>query len=126
MALEKKLDQTKAILADLAQYESTMPAIVLGDLNTWEGDVSEGIIKLFKDKGFQTPFGGESTFCRQILFVPITFRLDWIWLRNLQSVTNGIDKEIKLSDHWPLWLTLNLKAASPKTVSKSQSTTGPR
>src|SRR5688572_30593659 len=31
----KKIEQFKAILDDLAQYPSTMPAIVMGDFNTW-------------------------------------------------------------------------------------------
>jgi len=36
LAMDKKLDQLKAILDDLNQHPKNMPAIVLGDLNTWE------------------------------------------------------------------------------------------
>src|SRR5215204_4277727 len=34
--MDKKVQQFKAVLEDLAQYPKDMPAIVMGDLNTWE------------------------------------------------------------------------------------------
>ena len=113
MAMDKKVGQMGAAIEDLAQYPKDMPAIVMGDLNTWESDAGTRAVKLFKGEGFHTPFDGQSTFCQQILFVPLKLKLDWIWLRNIQSLTHGVDREIKLSDHWPLWTTLNIKASEP-------------
>ncbi len=40
------------------------------------------------------------------LSMPIELKLDWIWLRNLEAVGNGIDREVKVSDHWPLWIVI--------------------
>ncbi len=62
LSFDKKLEQFKAILDDLAQYPSDMPAIVMGDLNTWEADAGRKTIKFFTDAGLKTPFGGQATF----------------------------------------------------------------
>ena len=109
MSMDKKVGQMRAALEDLAKYPKDMPAIVMGDLNTWESDAGTRTVKLFTGEGFHTPFDGQSTFCQQILFVPLKFKLDWIWLRNIQAITHGVDREIKLSDHWPLWTKLSIK-----------------
>lgn len=106
---DKKLEQFKAVLQDLAQYPSNMPAIITGDLNTWEAGAGRKTIKFFSDAGLKTPFGEEPTFRRRVLFMPIELELDWIWLRGLEAASFGIDREIKVSDHWPLWTRLKLK-----------------
>ena len=105
----KKIGQTKAVLTDLARFPKSMPAIVLGDLNTWEGDAVDKTSKLFPTENFSTPFDHEkSTFSTTILLVPIKFKLDWIWLRGLQATEHGIDKKIDLSDHWPLFVSVKI------------------
>lgn len=113
MSMDKKVSQMKAALDDLASYPGTMPAIVMGDLNTWEADAGARTVKLFKGAGFHTPFDGDSTFCQQILFVPLKLKLDWIWLRNIEAKSYGVDRKVKLSDHWPLWTTVSLKGPAP-------------
>jgi endonuclease/exonuclease/phosphatase family metal-dependent hydrolase len=109
IGLDKKMDQYKAILDDLAGYPADMPAIVMGDFNTWQSDADRRTIKLFTEAGLRTPFGGQSTFRRRILVMPIEFRLDWVWLRGLDAASYGIDRKIEVSDHWPLWT--NVKPA---------------
>jgi len=108
-----KIEQMKTVIDDLAQHARDMPAIVLGDLNTWEPAVIDKTFKLFNAEGFQTPFARESTFSVRALFVPIKLKLDWIWLRNLQPSSHGIDRGIKLSDHWPLWVVLRRPDQAP-------------
>jgi endonuclease/exonuclease/phosphatase family metal-dependent hydrolase len=109
MSTDKKLDQMKAVLKDLAGYPRDMPAIVMGDLNTWEPGAGDKTAKLFTSEGFHTPFDGDATFSQRVLMVPIKFRLDWIWLRNIEATKSGINKKISLSDHWPLWVALRIK-----------------
>jgi endonuclease/exonuclease/phosphatase family metal-dependent hydrolase len=106
---KKKLEQFKALLDDLAQYPKDTPAVIMGDLNTWESGAGSKTSKLFSDAGLKTPFGGESTFKRRVLFVPIDFKLDWVWLRGLEAATFGIDRTIELSDHWPLWTNVKVQ-----------------
>ena len=108
LAFGKKLEQLGSLLKDLSRYPADMPAIIVGDFNTWEPGADRKIIKLFSDAGMKTPFGTESTFSRRVLFVPIQFRLDWIWLRGVEPTEFGIDKKIEISDHWPLWLNVGL------------------
>jgi endonuclease/exonuclease/phosphatase family metal-dependent hydrolase len=108
--ISKKLEQFKAVLDDLAHYPTNMPAIIMGDLNTWEPNADSKTSKFFLDAGLKTPFGGEATFKRRVLFVPIELKLDWVWLRGLEASTCGIDRKVEISDHWPLWT--NIKTPS--------------
>lgn len=108
LAMDKKLEQMSAIVDDMKRYPPDKPVILVGDLNTWEAGAERKTIKLFSDAGLHTPFGSQTTFSRRALFIPIEFRLDWIWLRNFQVVSYGIDKKISLSDHYPLWVNVKL------------------
>jgi len=105
----KKLEQYKAVLDDLAKYPAHMPAIIMGDFNTWEPTVHGKVSKLFSNAGLKTPFGDQKTFRRRLLFVPIELRLDWVWLRGLEAASFGIDRKVEISDHWPLWTNVKFK-----------------
>ena len=109
IAFDKKLEQFKAMLDDLAQYPPDMPAIIMGDLNTWEPKAGPKTIKFFSDAGLKTPFGSKATFRRRVMFMPIELELDWVWLRGLEAASFGIDREVEVSDHWPLWTNVKLK-----------------
>jgi endonuclease/exonuclease/phosphatase family metal-dependent hydrolase len=106
---DKKLEQYKAVLEDLAQHPPNMPAIVMGDFNTWEASADRKITKLFAGAGWKTPFADQTTFRRNVLFVPIEFRLDWVWLRGLEAASFGIDRKVAVSDHWPLWTNVRIR-----------------
>ena len=101
--ISKKLEQYSAILDDIKRSPPDMPAIIMGDFNTWEPTVHGKTAKLFSNAGMSTPFGSETTFRRRLLFVPVELRLDWVWLRGLEADGCGVDKKIEISDHWPLW-----------------------
>jgi endonuclease/exonuclease/phosphatase family metal-dependent hydrolase len=106
-----KLDQMRAVLQDLSHYPKTMPAIVLGDFNTWEVNAVDETTKLFNDAGFTTPFDKEPTFLTKML-ISIELKLDWIWLRGLAAVDHGIDRKIGVSDHWPLWTIVRFQSSA--------------
>jgi endonuclease/exonuclease/phosphatase family metal-dependent hydrolase len=106
---DKKLEQFKAVLDDLAQYPANMPAIIMGDFNTWEPNAHDKVTKLFSDAGLKTPFiDGKSTFRRKLLLVPLELKLDWVWLRGLEATNYGIDRQIEISDHYPLWTNVKM------------------
>jgi len=113
----KKLEQYKAVLDDLAKFPAGMPAIVMGDFNTWEPNVGGKVRKLFSDAGWKTPFEDQSTFRRKVLFVPIELKLDWVWLRGLEAGTFGINKKVEVSDHFPLWTNVRI---GPQTSTRTQ------
>jgi endonuclease/exonuclease/phosphatase family metal-dependent hydrolase len=109
ISVERKLEQMQAVLKDLALYPKNMPAVVLGDFNTWQGGAVPKTHMLFVGENFQTPFDDQPTFYRRILFFPLKLKLDWIWLRNLEVLGWGIEKRISLSDHWPMWCIVKVK-----------------
>ena len=99
-----KLDQFRAVLDDLARQPKTMPAIVMGDFNSWEPDAVSGVRKLFSEQQFATPFpDGETTFSRSAVLFDVKLKLDWIWLRGFTAKDHGIDRSVSVSDHFPLW-----------------------
>jgi len=112
--LDKKMGQYNAVLEDLSQSPANTPAIVMGDFNTWEPDAGSKTIKLFTKAGLKTPFGAHTTFHRRVLLLPIELHLDWVWLRGLEATRHGVDKQIDISDHWPLWSIVKVPAPATK------------
>jgi len=112
----KKLEQYTAVLDDLAQFPADMPAMVMGDFNTWEPNVGGKVRKLFSKTGWKTPFEDQSTFRRKVLFVPIELKLDWVWLRGLEAAAFGIDKKVEVSDHFPLWTNVRMEPLATKST----------
>lgn len=112
ISVDKKIEQMKAVLEDLDKFPKRMPSVVLGDFNTWEQEAVEKTSKLFTAANFQTPFDEQATFFRRVLFVSVDLKLDWIWLRNIESSSYGVNRRIELSDHWPLWVVLKTKTAN--------------
>ena len=104
-----KLAQYKSVIEDLAHFPADMPAIIMGDFNTWEPNADGKVRKLFSDAGLKTPFTDHSTFRRKVLFVPVELKLDWVWLRGLEAATFGIDRTVEVSDHWPLWTNIKME-----------------
>ena len=108
--IDERLDQLRAVLDDLDQYPKNTPAIILGDFNTWEVTAGDKTRKLFGHVGFTTPFTDDTpTYFTKVL-IRIELKLDWIWLRGLTFEKHGIDRSIKVSDHWPLWTVVKIKA----------------
>ena len=113
LAIAKKMEQLRAVLDDLQKQPKDMPAIVLGDFNSWEVPAIEGVRKLFTDAGFTTPLpDDESTFFRKALMFDVKLKLDWIWVRGLTPQSYGIDRSLKVSDHFPLWTVVTLPVAT--------------
>jgi hypothetical protein len=40
-------------------------------------------------------------------------KLDWIWLKGLRPSDYGVDREVRFSDHFPLWVKINLDGKAP-------------
>ena len=114
ISVTKRIEQLKTVLQDLESFPKDLAAVVLGDFNTWQPGAVKKTTKFFLDEKFTTPFPNDrETFLQRILGVPITMKLDWIWLRGLESTSYGIDEKICLSDHWPLWTVIKIKPAGP-------------
>jgi endonuclease/exonuclease/phosphatase family metal-dependent hydrolase len=109
LTVARKIDQFQAVLDDIARFPKTMPAIVVGDFNSWELPTIEKVRKLFTNAGFTTPLpDDESTFTQKAVVFNLKLKLDWIWVRRLTPQSYGIDRKLKLSDHFPLWTVARL------------------
>jgi len=108
--LDEKLDQYRAVLTDLKRFPNSMPAIIMGDFNSWEPATVKEVRKLFTGEAFTTPFADdESTFKRNAVLFDVKLKLDWVWLRGLKVTNSEIDRSITVSDHFPLWIDAVLK-----------------
>jgi len=117
ISVDHKAEQLQAVMRDAEKY-SSKPVIILGDFNTWEGSAVKKTHKLFEPAGFQTPFDDQPTFFRKLLFFPLELKLDWIWVRNAETVKFGVERNVSLSDHWPLWAVVKLGRGPNKTGQK--------
>ncbi len=118
ISVEKKVEQMKMAVDDLSRFPAGTPAIILGDLNTWEPGAADKTKRMFSSEKFHTPFNNDATFCRRLVLVDLKLKLDWIWLRDLEVKRFGIDRAIKYSDHWPLWVTLKLNQQTSSSTPK--------
>lgn len=105
LPVAKKVEQWGAVLEDLKRHPQVARAVVLGDFNTIKGKDVRAARKLFTDSGFATPFPDNLSTWRTFVF---KLKLDWLWLRGFEAGEFGIDKQVGLSDHWPLWVELKL------------------
>jgi endonuclease/exonuclease/phosphatase family metal-dependent hydrolase len=121
LTMGKKVDQFKKVLDDLAKFPKLDAAIVVGDFNSWEPPAIERIRGLFTEAGFTTPLpDDESTFLQNALLFDIKLKLDWIWVRGLTPQAYGIDRKLKVSDHFPLWTVVRL----PEGLSPARNASG--
>jgi endonuclease/exonuclease/phosphatase family metal-dependent hydrolase len=106
MPVEKKVEHWQAVLDDLRLHTNSTGVIILGDFNTIKGKDVKAARRLFERAGFSAPHpDGEKTWKTFV----IKLKLDWLWLRGLEARSSGIDKDVDLSDHWPLWATVRLE-----------------
>lgn len=120
LPIAKKVQQLQAVLTDLDRFPKGTPAVVLGDFNSWELPAVAGIRKLFTDAGFSTPLpDDESTFYRNALVFDVKLKLDWIWLRDFTPQSYGIDRNLTVSDHFPLWTVVTRKIVTPNQSSQN-------
>ena len=106
MPVAKKVEHWRAVLDDLRLHPKVAGAVIVGDFNTIKGKDVKAARRLFSDEGFTTPIPDDRSTWKTFV---IKLKLDWLWLRGLEARTHGIDKEVGLSDHWPLWVTVKLK-----------------
>ncbi|HEX8748510.1 MAG TPA: endonuclease/exonuclease/phosphatase family protein, partial [Pyrinomonadaceae bacterium] len=105
ISTQKKREQLEAALIDLKNYPKVTAAVVMGDFNTLEPQAIENTTRLFTEAGFETPFPNHMKTWKTLF---IELKLDWIWLRGLRPSDYGVDRKVRYSDHFPLWVRINL------------------
>lgn len=114
---ERRIQQFQAVLDDLGHHVKTERAAVMGDFNTITDDDVRATTQLFTGAGFQTPFPNKEPTWKTFI---IKLKLDWVWLRGLRPVDYGINRNVDLSDHWPLWV--NIRLDDQRDASKTTTT----
>lgn len=111
LPMTRKIDQLRIVMDDLAKFPKADAAIVMGDFNIWELPAISDVRKLFTTAGFTTPVpDDEPTFRQPIVMFTLKLKLDWLWVRGLTPQSYGIDRTMKVSDHYPVWTVVKLPA----------------
>ncbi|HYH87425.1 MAG TPA: endonuclease/exonuclease/phosphatase family protein [Pyrinomonadaceae bacterium] len=120
MPIKKKVEHWRAVLDDLRRHAKVERAVALGDFNTIKEKDVRAARRLFAGEGFTTPFPDDWTTWKTFI---VKLKLDWLWLRGMEAVEFGIDKDVGLSDHWPLWAKIKLGKNTEARVATDTATT---
>lgn len=107
---EKKREQLEAVVRNLKNYPKATSFVVLGDFNTLEAQAIENTTQLFTESGFETPFPNSLKTWKTFI---VELKLDWIWLKGLRPSDYGVARTVRYSDHFPLWVKINLDGKAP-------------
>ena len=110
IANRKHADQLRTVLSDANGYPE-IPTVIMGDFNTVYFR-TEQTFDLMKASHFQTKRYQESSFRKVLL---LRKKLDWIWTRNLEILESGVQGNIEVSDHRPVWAQLRWRS-QPNSV----------
>ncbi|MEJ7615611.1 MAG: endonuclease/exonuclease/phosphatase family protein [Pyrinomonadaceae bacterium] len=111
--VDRKVEQFRAVLNSLESRPQENHAIVLGDLNTIKSKDVTRTVQLFTDAGFSTPLPQDRPTWR---FYFIKLKLDWVWLKGIDATGGRVVRRITLSDHWPMWVRVKLRAGNSTAV----------
>jgi endonuclease/exonuclease/phosphatase family metal-dependent hydrolase len=100
---DKRAEQLRLILDCLDRHQLSAQ-VILGDFNTITGGLRRLYHQILEKRGFRTPFEGHAKTYQKYFF--LRFKLDWIYLRGLESHNQGIEQKVKASDHRPVWVDL--------------------
>ncbi len=106
-SIPEQLEQHKAVLARANQLPG--PLILLGDFNTLSKRSCIEMRGLLESHGFITPFATSEATWRAGL---IRLHTDWIFARGVEVTRSGVARPLGVSDHWPVWVELNLETVA--------------
>ena len=67
---------------------------------------------LMESRGFSTPFPTGTATWRAGL---IRLHTDWIFLRGAKVKRFGVARRLRVSDHWPVWVEIDLEAKASES-----------
>jgi len=79
---------------------TTDPTILLGDFNTLSEKKCAATRKFLEDRGYTSPLPTGTATWRG---AGIRLHADWIFTRDVEIKRWGVAKQLKVSDHWPIW-----------------------
>lgn len=99
----RRMAQVETILSAEEQSIQRGPTLLMGDMNTFFYKEPKTLAMLAAERGFvdvmpARPRGTWGPF----------FKLDWILARGLESDGSGVSRDVRSSDHKPLWATFRM------------------
>jgi endonuclease/exonuclease/phosphatase family metal-dependent hydrolase len=101
--LDNQHQQVETLLEHAAQ--SPLPRIIMGDFNTLSKQKAMEIRALMEANGYSTPFATGTPTWRG---AGLRFHADWIFVKGLNVIRSGVVKPLSVSDHWPIWVEVEL------------------
>jgi endonuclease/exonuclease/phosphatase family metal-dependent hydrolase len=98
-----QLSQHKALLNYADLFDG--PILVLGDFNTLKQEAGRVVKEYYESRGYQTPFALQTPTWRS---GPIRLHTDWVFGRGIKFLRCGVARGISVSDHWPIWVEIDL------------------
>ncbi|MDT4967697.1 MAG: hypothetical protein QOJ64_2434 [Acidobacteriota bacterium] len=115
------IDPHAEIAEQLAQHAAIVDradasgaaTILAGDFNTLSKRSCPAMREFLESRGFSTPFATETPTWRAGL---IRLHTDWIFVRDVEVKRFGVARPLGVSDHWPVWIEIDLKRSQGETV----------
>ena len=102
-AADGQLEQLETIGA---QAESSdIPTLILGDFNTLSDNKCKETRRYLESKGYKTAFPTGTATWRG---AGIRLHADWVFSKGLNINRWGVAKPLAVSDHWPIWVEVEL------------------
>ncbi len=99
-----QIEQLEVVLEQAEKFPG--PTVLLGDFNTLSGHKCIETRVLLESRGFTTPFStGTATWHG----AGIRLHADWIFVRAIKVSRSGVARSLNVSDHWPIWVELDLE-----------------
>jgi endonuclease/exonuclease/phosphatase family metal-dependent hydrolase len=102
-AVGGQLEQLEMLIAEAESFDG--PRLILGDFNTLSKRKAVETRNLLEAHGFSTPFPTGTATWRG---AAIRLHADWIFYRGLEVTKWGVARPLNVSDHWPIWVELDL------------------
>lgn len=100
---DEQLEQHKAIIK--RAEKAVGPTVLLGDFNTLTSESRLKMRRLLESNGYTTPFrNGVATWRTGF----IRLQPDWIFVRDATVSRWGVARQLRVSDHWPVWAEITL------------------
>lgn len=114
-SIDDQLAQHEAILAAAERATAARdPVLLVGDFNTLTPVSRTRMRALLEARGYTTPMPSGVTTWRAGL---VRLHTDWVFTRNAPVTRWGVARPLGVSDHWPVWVEIDLGRADKADIS---------
>lgn len=104
-AVDGQLEQLEVLVAEADKEPG--PTLIMGDFNTLSSRKVKETRSFLESHGYTTPFPSGTATWRGM---GIRLHADWIFSRGVKVTRWGVARPLGVSDHWPIWVEIDLGA----------------